>query len=346
MPTANTLIKRNPRLTLSEKANMEKNMKAKLLYENSLGIIIPYYNASKEIVKVVAKIPSYIDAVIIVDDDSKEILPKKEISKALNDHTTCHFLKNEKNLGVGGATKKGFVFAITKKIDFLIKVDADNQMDLNYLPQLLEPLVTNQTLVSKGNRFRDFRALQKMPVPRKMGNLILSFLVKLATGYWHNFDPTNGFVACNSLVLKNMDLNKLSDRYFFETSMLSQFYFQKIAIKDVAMPAIYRNEKSNMNLFKMVFVFSGNLTKTLVKRVLKDYFLYDFNVASVYILFGLPLFLFGIIFGSYTWVHYSFLKAFAPTGTIMIITLALILGFQLLLQAMQYDIFHAPKTDI
>ena len=109
------------------------------------------------------------------------------------------------------------------------------------------------------------------------------------------------------------------------------------------MPAIYGDEKSNMNLSKMIFVFLGNLSKTFFKRIIKEYFLYDFNIGSIYILFGLPSFLFGVIFGTYQWEYYSSAGIFAPTGTIMIITLSIILGFQLLLQAIQYDIFNAPK---
>ncbi|RBW63004.1 glycosyltransferase family 2 protein [Tenacibaculum sp. E3R01] len=314
-----------------------------LNYNQKIAIVIPYYNASKQITRVVSKIPSFINLVIIVDDKSKESLPKKEILKSLKEQTNCVFLENKINLGVGGATKHGFNYAISNDIDIVIKVDADDQMDLSYIPELLSPIVTKEVSMTKGNRFKDFTALKKMPFLRKFGNLGLSFLTKVATGYWHNFDPTNGFLAIKTSTLKKIDFSKINDRYYFETSLLSQLYFEDIVIEDISMPAIYGDEKSNMNVFKMFFVFSKNLTKTFIKRIIKRYFLYDFNIGSLYILIGIPLFLFGVIFGVYNWYYYSSNDTFTPTGTIMIITISIILGFQLILQAIQVDILNAPN---
>jgi hypothetical protein len=310
---------------------------------HKIAIVIPYYNASNQILRVIAKIPNYIHTVIIVDDKSKELLPKKKINETINKSTNCVFLENEINLGVGGATKHGFSYAIKNNIDIIIKVDADDQMDLKYLPELIQPLVDNKSTVSKGNRFRDTNALKSMPKGRKIGNLALSFLTKIATGYWHNFDPTNGFLAIKTGVLKKINFSNLSNRYYFETSLLSEFYFQNAIISDIAMPAIYGDEKSNMNTSKMLIVFSKNLTITFFKRIIKKYFLYDFNIGSVYIFFGFPLLLFGIIYGVFNWVYYGKQDILTPTGTIMITTLSIIIGFQLILQAIQFDILNAPK---
>jgi hypothetical protein len=311
---------------------------------HKIAIIIPYYNASKQITRVVSKIPDYIHSVVIVDDCGKEPLPEKEIATILSNKIEFISLKNEINLGVGGATKKGFEYALENKFDIVIKVDADDQMDLNYLPDLLNPLIEDKSVIAKGNRFKDLKALKAMPFVRKFGNLGISFLTKAATGYWHNFDPTNGFLAIKTNVLKEVDFSKIHNRYFFETSLLAEFYFQNAKIIDIPMPAIYGDEQSNMNVFKMLFIFSKNLTVTFFKRIIKRYFLYDFNIGSVYLLIGIPLFLFGIIFGIQTWIIHSSNNTFTPTGTIMIITLSLILGFQLLLQAIQVDISNAPEN--
>jgi len=85
--------------------------------------------------------------------------------------------------------------------------------------------------------------------------------------------------------------------------------------------------------------------KTFFNRIFKSYFVYDFNISSIYILLGVPLFLFGTIYGAYTWWFYSSKDVFAPTGTIMLVTLTIIVGFQLLLQAVHYDITKAPKSN-
>lgn len=311
---------------------------------NKIAVVIPYYNASNEILLVISKLPEYIQYIIIVDDKSPTPLPKDDIQKLAHSKATIYFLENSINLGVGGATKRGFEEAIEIGAEIIIKVDADDQMDLSYIPDLLDPLIANKCDVAKGNRFKDLKALRAMPIVRRIGNLGLSFLIKSATGYWHNFDPTNGFLAIKTKVLKKLDFSKLANRYYFETSLLSQLYFEKAAIKDIPMPAIYGQEKSNMKIWQMPFVFGARLTSTFVKRLVKEYFLYDFNIGSVYLLFGFPLFLFGLIFGISEWIYYANINTFAPTGTIMIVTLSIILGFQLILQAIQYDIINAPKA--
>lgn len=311
----------------------------------TIGVIIPYYNAAKHIENVVNKLPSFISKVIIVDDCGKEPIPEALVVQSKTSDRIV-LVKNKKNLGVGGATKHGFLKAIELKLDYAIKVDADDQMDSSYIPDLLKPLIENKAEYAKGNRFKDFKALKQMPFVRKIGNLGLSFLTKVASGYWNNFDPTNGFFAIKVDVLKQLDFTNIHRDYYFESSLIAELYFQDARIKDVPMPANYGDEKSSMKVWQIPFIFIPKLTKTFIKRIFKSYFIYDFNIASVYLLFGFPMFLFGMIYGIYNWVHYATLGEFTPTGTIMLITVSLILGFQLLLQAIQYDILKAPKSDI
>lgn len=311
-----------------------------------VAVVIPYYRAATQLPRVIGKLPVYIAAVIIVDDQSPEPLPKEAVEQVLPEGISCHFLENPVNLGVGGATKTGFTKALELDMDVVIKVDADDQMDLRFIPSLLDALEQGSGVqMAKGNRFRDFKALRAMPSTRKFGNLGLSFLIKVATGYWNNFDPTNGFLAIKTSALRQLDFDKLANRYYFETSLLAELYFIHARVRDIPMPAIYGDEKSNMNVWKMPFLFGRKLSVTFFKRIIKSYFLYDFNIGSIYILFGLPLFLFGVIYGIYEWISYASADVLAPTGTIMLITLSIILGFQLLLQAIQYDIIQAPKVD-
>lgn len=319
-------------------------MKITKLHKTKIAVSIPYYNASKHICDVVAKLPDYIDAVIVTDDKSPQPIDKPAIKAAAKSNTEIIFLENETNLGVGGATLKGFQYAIDHGFDIVVKMDSDDQMDAQFLPDLLQPLLKGSAEMAKGNRFRDLNALKKMPVVRRSGNLILSFMTKAATGYWNNFDPNNGYLAIKTATLRQVDFSKLSNRYFFETSLIAQLYFVNARIKDVSMPAIYADERSSMKVWRMPGIFATSLLRVFVKRIAKAYFLYDFNIASIYLFTGLPLFLFGMVYGIYNWIHYSSMQVLAPTGTIMLVTLSVILGFQLLLQAIQYDIIHSPKA--
>jgi len=319
-------------------------MKTNKLDKFRIAVVIPYYNAAKHIGHVVSGLPDFITTIIIVNDKSPDFLDKAAIQLVAKSVTELVFLENETNLGVGGATMKGFLYAIEKQYDIVVKIDSDNQMNPFYLPNLILPLVENKAEMSKGNRFRDLKALKKMPIIRRIGNLILSFMTKAATGYWNNFDPNNGYLAVKVSTLRQVEFSKLSNRYFFETSLIAQLYFLKARIKDVSMPAIYADEKSSMKVWHMPFVFLTSLFKVFVKRIVKEYFLYDFNIASLYLITGVPLFLFGVVYGIYNWIYYSSIHLLTPTGTIMLVTLSIILGFQLLLQAIQYDIINSPKV--
>lgn len=308
--------------------------------KNKIGIVIPYYNASAQIENVVQKALQYSDHIVIVNDKSPDTLP--ESLDKLSEKVTVIVLP--KNLGVGGATKKGFSYLETvTSVTVVVKLDADDQMDTNYIPKLVDPILNGTHDFAKGNRFRDFKALKTMPWTRRFGNLFLSFLSKVATGYWNCFDFNNGFFAISKESLQLMDKGPIANNYFFETSLIAELYYQRAKIKEVAMPAIYGNETSNMKVFHMPFLFSINLFKKFISRIWKAYFVYDFNIGTLYIIFGHLLFLAGVVYGGVNWYEYASKDVLTPFGTIMISALLIILGFQLILQAVQFDIINTPK---
>ena len=182
-----------------------------------------------------------------------------------------------------------------------------------------------------------------MPFARRMGNLGLSFLIKLSSGYWNIYDPSNGFVAIHRDTLTKLPLNRIHKRYFFETSMLIELYFANAVVQDVPMPARYGNEVSSLSIGRVLFEFPPKLFVAFVRRILLKYFLFEFNIASVYVLVGLPLFLLGAVYGIINFIRYTSIELPAPTGTVVIPTLLIILGFQLLLSAVSYDIENYPK---
>jgi len=216
-------------------------------------------------------------------------------------------------------------------------------MDSSLIPKLIKPIIENKADYTKGNRFRDFKALKKMPAIRRIGNLGLSFMIKVASGYWNIFDPNNGFIAISNEMLKTINFSKIHKRYFFESSMLIELYHADAVIQEIPMKARYGNEVSHLSLTRTLFGFPPKLLKAFIRRIFLKYFMFDFNIASVYILFGLPFFLLGSVYGIINFVKYAKENVLAPTGTVVIPTLLIILGFQLLLSAVNYDITNYPK---
>src|SRR5688572_25474973 len=307
-----------------------------------ITVVIPCYNVSKHIEDVIRKLPQEVNWVIAVNDCSKDDT-EKILSGLKEENKKVIFINHETNQGVGGAMITGFKKSIELNSDITIKIDGDDQMDSSYIPALIKPIIDNKADYTKGNRFRDFKALRQMPVLRRTGNLGLSFCIKAASGYWNIFDPNNGFVAINNEMLKMININKIHKRYFFESSMLIELYHSDAVIQEIPMKARYGNEVSHLSLTRTLFGFPPKLLKAFIRRIFLKYFMFDFNIASVYILFGLPFFLLGSVYGIINFVKYAKENVVAPTGTVVIPTLLIILGFQLLLSAVNYDITNYPK---
>jgi glycosyltransferase involved in cell wall biosynthesis len=307
-----------------------------------IAVIIPCHNVANHIEGVISSLPEIITHIITVNDCSSD-QTEEIILELQKENQKIIYLQHSKNQGVGGAMLTGYKKSLELNSEITIKIDGDGQMDAANIPLLIKPIIQNKADFTKGNRFRDFRALKQMPMSRRIGNLGLSFMIKAASGYWNIFDPTNGYTALGIEALKSINLDKLHKRYFFESSMLIELYNANAVVYDIPMKAIYGDEVSGLSRSKTLFEFPPKLLKAFVKRILLKYFLYDFNIASVYILFGSPLFIFGMVYGFINYVEYASSHLAAPTGTVVIPTMLIILGFQLLLSAVTFDISNYPK---
>jgi dolichol-phosphate mannosyltransferase len=310
-----------------------------------LAVVIPAYRVEREIETVLTTLPDYFEHVIVVDDCSPDSTSERVKQVAAKDKRII-LLRHERNQGVGGAMITGFKKALEVGAQIVVKLDGDGQMDPAHIPALVTPLICGKADYVKGNRFRDFQALRQMPAIRRLGNMAMSFFAKAATGYWNCFDPTNGFFAIRSEVLAMLPFKSISRTYYFETSMLAELYMLDAFVQDVPLPARYQDEVSNIVVHRIVFEFPYRLMRTFLRRIVLKNFLYDFSMASVYLLTGMPLLLFGLIFGIIKWIDYASRDVPAPTGTVMLATLPVILGIQILLSAASIDLHAVPKEPL
>ena len=308
----------------------------------NLAVIIPAYRVADTIEVVLSELPNYLRHIIVVDDASPDNTSELVNALASRDRRIV-LVRHEQNQGVGGAMLTGFKKSLELGAQVVVKIDGDHQMDPAHIPALVTPLLEGKADYAKGNRFRDFELLRHMPLIRRIGNLGLSFLTKAATGYWYCFDPTNGYFAIRAEILAQLPLERIDRDYFFETSMLANLYLLDAFVLDVPIPARYRGERSSLSIWRVLVKFPAKLLATVLRRLLLRYFLFDFSMVSVYLLTGIPLILFGLIFGSVKWAQYLALGVPAPTGTVILPTLALILGIQILLSAIEIDMNAAPK---
>ena len=306
----------------------------------TIAVVIPAYKVSSHIEGVIASIGKNVAHIIVVDDACPE--KSGEVAKNVKDPRVT-VLFHEKNQGVGGATVTGYKAALNKPADIIVKLDGDGQMDPGFIPQLIAPLVANLADYSKGNRFSSVENLESMPFIRVLGNAGLSFMTKLSSGYWTVTDPTNGFTAIRREILQELRFAKLHRRFFFESDMLFRLNLLGAAVADVPMKANYGSEKSNLNVLKSLFQFPWLHFVNHQKRIFYSYYLKEMSIASFELPLGLGLLGFGTIFGINAWISASAAGQATTTGNVMIAALPIIIGFQLVLAFLSYDIAQTPK---
>lgn len=326
----------------------EMNDQNHAVEENRLGqrvyCVIPAYRAASTIVDVVRGALDYADSVVVVDDACPQRCGEVA-TEAYRGNPSVQVITRERNGGVGAATKTGIEAALQQGAGIIVKIDADGQMDPAFIPSMRDAIAENPSLVCvKGNRFFDSNVIRLMPKARLIGNAILSLLVKCASGYWNSIDPTNGYVAFNGHLLKSLPWRSFADSYFFEMSVLCEFGLRRLPILELEMPAIYTTAPSSLAIPRVIFEFPPKLLRLAMRRLLIQYFIFDFNLASLYFVLGVLLSLFGAAFGAYEWVETIATRIPRSTGTVMLAAVTFLMGFQLLLNALMYDVQFSQKT--
>lgn len=315
----------------------------KQLSDYRIAVVIPCYKVSTKISEVLDTVPDCVDKIYCVDDSCPD--DTKSVIKLKHD-TRITLLTHNINEGVGGAMVTGYKRALEDKCDIIVKIDGDGQMDPALIPIFVLPIVNGECDYTKGNRFFRVEDVKNMPNIRIFGNLVLSFLTKISSGYWNLFDPTNGYTAIHRAALQELPLDKLEKRYFFESDVLFRLNTIQARVKDVPMRAVYADESSNLKISEIVLPFLRKHLRNFCKRVGYNYFLRDFNLASIQLLFGVPLFFFGVIFGILQWSYSVATEIESTAGTVMLSALPIILGIQFILSFLQYDISAVPKHAI
>jgi glycosyltransferase involved in cell wall biosynthesis len=307
-------------------------------------VVIPCYKVKKHILNVISGIGPEVDRIYAVDDCCPE-------SSGIHIEENCRdprvrILFNEKNMGVGGAVIVGYRKALEDGATIVIKVDGDGQMDTTQIGRLIAPILAGEADYCKGNRFFWLDELAVMPKARLFGNSMLSLINKVVNGYWHIVDPTNGFTAIHAEALRLLPLDKLANRYFFESDMLFRLATIRAVVQDIPIPAIYGEEKSSLKIGQVLWKFPRKYMVRFFKRIFYMYVLRDFNAGSIQLFVGFPSMLAGLVFGLYNWIGHLRMNTATPTGTIMITVLLLILGFQLMLGALNFDVQNAPGRPV
>jgi glycosyltransferase involved in cell wall biosynthesis len=309
-----------------------------------IAVVIPCFRVSGRILDVIAGIGAEVGWIIVVDDACPE--RTGDVVETQCRDPRVQVIRHATNQGVGGAVLTGYAACRSLSAAAIVKLDGDGQMDPALIPRLVDPLLRSHADYVKGNRFYRLSHVATMPGTRLLGNAVLSFMVKLSSGYWQLFDPTNGFTAIRRELLLELDLHAIARRYFFESDMLHHLNQLRAVVEEVPMRAKYDGEPSSLRPLRMVWPFLRGNVRNTFRRVLYSYFIRGFSAASMELLIGLPMVLFGVAFGVAQWVGSTVHDQASTAGTVMLAALPIILGTQLVLSWLNFDVASEPRLPI
>jgi len=310
-----------------------------------VAVVIPCYKVTKSLRALIEGIGNEVTAIYCVDDKCPDESWKIAESIAIKDHRV-HVVRRKQNGGVGAAVISGYEAALETDAEIIVKIDGDGQMAPHLIPNFIKPIYENRADFIKGNRFYDLKSISGMPLIRVFGNSMLSFINKLSSGYWNLFDPNNGFTAIHAKVLRLIPMEKLNKGFFYEADLIFRLSLVRAVVKNIPMDSVYEDEKSNLSVLNILVTFPYLHCNRIFKRIFYNYFLRNFNIASLYLILGFFLSIFGIWYGVDSWIELSKINQTASSGTVMLAAMPIIIGNTYLVGFLAYDMQDIPTDPV
>lgn len=345
--------------------------------DRTVGVVVPAYNEAGLIGEVLETMPAFVDWIYVINDCSTDTTGEEIVSAARADSErsappteplssvradggdgllaargTVHApigrvvrIDHHTNRGAGGAIKTGYLAARRDQIDLTVTMDGDGQMDPDQLPRLLDPLVTDKADYAKGNRLRSAEYREGMSRFRFVGNAILTFLTKMASGYWKTMDPQNGYTAITYEALTAIDLDALYEYYGYCNDLLVKLNVADLRVADVTMSAQYGDETSSISYPTYIWNVSGMLGRNYLWRIKTKYLVSDFHPLSLFYLLGIATTVAGVVSGIWSW--YRSLtdgrSLFVAGALSLVLTL---IGSLFVLLAMVFDMDESRDNEV
>jgi len=320
---------------------------------NTVGVVVPAFNEEDFVGEVIDTMPDFVDRVYVVDDGStdatwevvqrharranrRSVAPEAVTDGGAVFDRRVVPIRHEENRGVGNAIKTGYLQAREDDLDVTAVMGGDGQMDPEELTDIIQPVVDGVADYAKGNRllYREYR--EGMSRWRFFGNAVLTFLTKIASGYWKMMDPQNGYTAISSYALENVGIERMYGYYGYCNDLLVRLNAKGMRIADVGVPAVYGDEESSIRYRTYIRRVSWMLLRDFLWRLKVKYLVLDFHPLALFYLFGAAMSLLGVLGGG--WSLYDKLANGDPLFLQASLSLVIFLiGSMFLLFAMLFD---------
>lgn len=313
--------------------NLEEEYTFSLFKRYKIGVVVPAYNEEVLLGETIKGIPEYVSRIYIVDDCSSDRTP--EVIKSLTDPRIVS-LRHEVNMGAGKSVIDGYKMALADRMDIVVVMDGDNQMDPSQMPRLLMPIIEGKADYTKGNRLITKEAREGMSAWRFFGNTLLSLLTKIGSGYWDLMDPQNGYAAASRKALETIDIDSVYTYYGYVNDILIKLNAYGMRVTDVVIPARYGNEKSSIKYRKYIFKVAPMLFNGFLWRLKTKYVLLSFHPLVFFYVASMALLPAGLIFDFWILVQKLMHNPVSPNYPLLGVFMTL-MGIQLLFFAMFFD---------
>ena len=238
-------------------------------------VIIPTYNEIENIGNIIDAVMALPDGfdVLVIDDASPDGTQDAVRSKMEQYPGRVYMETRQGKLGLGTAYIHGFKWALSRRYDYVIEMDADFSHNPNDLPKLYHKCRDNGADVAIGSRYVSGVNVVNWPMQRVLMSYFASMYVRIITRMPLR-DSTAGFVCYRAEVLHSLNLDKIQFKgYAFQIEMKFKSWFKKFKIVEV--PIIFVNRqlgtsKMNSSIFgEAVFGVISLRLKSIFSK--KDY---------------------------------------------------------------------------
>lgn len=304
--------------------------------KKKIAVVVPAFNEEEQ-VKIVAKtMPSFVDKIILVDDGSTD-KTGRVIKQLSAKNKKIVFVKHKTNQGVGGAIASGYKWCHDNSIDVVAVMSGDGQATPGELSFIIDPVAKGEVDYAKANRLLNNDSFQKIPRNRFLGNAALSFLTKIASGYWHISDSQAGYTAINKKMLKLIDWDSMYKRYGQPNDLLVRLNVFNAKVKDVPSQPVYRtHDVSGIKISTVMFTIPFMLIKMFFWRLMEKYIKRDFHPLVLFYFFGFATGFTGLLL-SLRLLYFFFFLNDIPKINFLAWMLTVLMSTQFILFAMWFD---------
>jgi dolichol-phosphate mannosyltransferase len=205
-------------------------------------VIVPTYNERENIRRLIDTVlvqDARID-ILVVDDGSPDGTGAL-VDEIVGMNDRVHVLHRERKMGLGTAYIAGFRWALERKYDYVLEMDADFSHDPIHLPQFLRAIEEADMVL--GSRYQQGRVtVVNWPIARLILSYCANIYARGVTGLpvW---DATGGFKCFRRSVLEAIDLDRVrSNGYAFQIEMSFRAWKRNFRITEIPIVFVDRTE--------------------------------------------------------------------------------------------------------